>query len=93
MFGDEKGIYLLAYDPGRMRAYPVGPRSVRRLILTLDRALNNSVEITTRCWASRSQKIRAPALPDQYATFCGRLAKVTWTFMGCEPLRIFKVIC
>ena len=22
--GDENGVYLLAYDPGRMRAYPVG---------------------------------------------------------------------
>ena len=95
MFGDERGIYLLAYDPGETRAYPVDPCSVWRLIVTLDRAPSNSVETTIHCWAdSRTTYERRPSrMADQESMCCGRLPKVTWTFMVCEPLRIFKVTC
>ena len=94
-FGDEIGVYLSPYDPGRMWAYCMGLWFGRQLSVALDRALNNPVEIAIQCWAkSRRTCERRPCrMEDQYAMFCGRLTKVTWTFMVCEPLRILKFTC
>ena len=94
-FRDERRIYLLACDPDQMRTYRVGSWSVRQLILALDRVLSNSVEITTAFspHGHRTYERRLCQMADQYAMLCGRLPKVTWTVMVCEPLRIFKVTC
>jgi hypothetical protein len=68
-FRDERGIYLLGYDPGQMRTYRVGSWSVRRLIVALVRVLSNSVEITMHCWADcrRPYECRPSRMADQYA--------------------------
>jgi hypothetical protein len=52
-------------------------------------------EITIHRWADgrRTYEGRPCRMADQFAMFCGRLPKVTWTVMVCEPLRIFKVTC